>query len=822
MQNAEMAYYDFPSHSARDPPIAAASYTQHKLPELPAAQLMNAASSERTSTYRNNRSSPALGSLRSTSSRLEGTTNTQLTISQEQCATARPGSATSRDSAREIALSFLDFDGVHYVHPDEAMGRQKEDSEVSQPESIISGLLPGPSVKVPDHQDMIYYPAPVPSVIKLPKRLSKRPPATVRQNRHSEVLDSLPQPVGNRPERISHLAGPDQHSYAGCGLDDPTQQQRAEAGTPRNSYARLPPQLRASAFFEHPAFHQDVLVKEESAVATLESILDASADAPVSAFTEHPFVGHAGSGVYERQFDQHVQPPNISQERALRGSFHSARPDSTFLADRGTERPRDANHGSASLGTRQLPLPRSEYSPSVESAHASEIHDVTDSNLPTISRNPTCPFPVEGPTHKDGSQVDLENEVVEEDQFTHSSHYGQPTTLLAELQLRKQYQRQRNMTAATAFPNGMRSTLLEIDAVAEVQKKSRKQKRVALAWEEDNGPDEKAENRNDEEIPLARLLPSTKTRPLSSNLDMRSTKRLEMPADEAPPAHIKNPRRDACQDDKRRTAGSVYRVEYPDLHTGSDYYPYEKGEATFYQSMERLGVGDQARQGRNLRSRGTNFANDLIARFGGEFSADEGEQGHRLKRTVHASPLRGVPPQAQDSVAETSRKSRLMMEPVATDSRVSQARPPPVGRPYTTGWGAPSASHMPGVADFGYTHRLGPPAPNHVWPHSTKDGLPPWHDALNRFKASTRASMVGSFNAEPSGCNHPPSVRQRANFVGAEPRSSHGPRFASVVMNNPYAAGAPSWLGTSLPPPHSSMEPLRRESIHQWRLDVQP
>ena len=238
--------------------------------------------------------------------------------------------------------------------------------------------------------------------------------------------------------------------------------------------------------------------------------------------------------------------------------------------------------------------------------------------------------------------------------------------------------------------------------------------------------------------------------------------------------------------------------------------------------MERLGVGDQARQGRPLRSHGTHFANDLIARFGGEFSADEGEQEHRLKRIIGASPPRGLLLQTQNPIAETSRKSRLMMEPVGTGSRVSHARPPPVGRPYTTGWGIPSTSHIPGVASSGYAHNFGPPAPNHVWSHSTRNSLPPWHDALNRFKASTRASMMGSFNVVPNGCNHPPNASQRTNFVGVDPRSSHGPHFAPVVTNNPYAGGGPSWLGTSPPPPQLSMEPLRHESIHQWRLDVQP
>ena len=80
-----------------------------------------------------------------------------------------------------------------------------------------------------------------------------------------------------------------------------TQQGISPAKEPkRRTMASLPPQLRASMFFDYPSTQQDIEVKGGSAVATLDSILDASAYAPVSAFTDHPIVGQVGPEVYGR------------------------------------------------------------------------------------------------------------------------------------------------------------------------------------------------------------------------------------------------------------------------------------------------------------------------------------------------------------------------------------------------------------------------------------------------------------------------------------------------------------------------------------------
>lgn len=102
---------------------------------------------------------------------------------------------------------------------------------------------------------------------------------------------------------------------------------------------------------------------------------------------------------------------------------------------------------------------------------------------------------------------DYEQEVYDE----RHPFYAQPTTLLAELQLRKLQQKSRNRTAATAFPNGMHSTLLELDAVAQVEKAKRQGQRTRLAWEDPSlkAQDDQRED-EDEDVPLGVLYP-TKT-----------------------------------------------------------------------------------------------------------------------------------------------------------------------------------------------------------------------------------------------------------------------------------------------------------------------
>lgn len=156
-------------------------------------------------------------------------------------------------------------------------------------------------------QQMVYYPAPVPMMLNLPQKLSKMPSSMARNKRRSQLLENIP--AATRQSAIWLPDVLENEDEAGLPEDDEAQHQeyipqhqRASMGGRRLTadLSHMAPQLRASTFFDLPGSGQIVELKEHSAVATLDSILDASAHAPVSAFTDHAFAGHLGAEVYGR------------------------------------------------------------------------------------------------------------------------------------------------------------------------------------------------------------------------------------------------------------------------------------------------------------------------------------------------------------------------------------------------------------------------------------------------------------------------------------------------------------------------------------------
>ncbi|KAI5928104.1 hypothetical protein F4810DRAFT_178444 [Camillea tinctor] len=375
---------------------------------------------------------------------------------------------------------------------------------------IISRPIGPPTVRPTSYMDpetgknMLFYPARVPMMLNLPQKLSKKPKAEVRNDRRSQVLTSLPE--ANRPSRASwlpefvpeplmnplgsmagsstsapavadtalpnHSAEGGQHGSAPLGEE--ARKTQAEPDKRKSRLAGLdglPPQLRASAFFDLPSESPAIQLKDGSAMATLESILDASAKAPVSAFTDHTFAGTLGSEIYgaDQKRKSHLKHPSTSTvvEPKKRSSFlHLRKHSALSRTSNSQDERRDTITGVASSGN-------------------AEGRD-------------------EEREHLSGS-VDGEQSPEEEAEGEEEPVYnGPPTTLLAELQIRKQQQKLRTRPIASAYPNGMHSTLLEMDTVAEIERKARKGKKVNLAWEgpSTNGGDES----DDEDTPLGLLL----------------------------------------------------------------------------------------------------------------------------------------------------------------------------------------------------------------------------------------------------------------------------------------------------------------------------
>jgi len=478
--------------------------------------------------------------------------------------------------------AFGDFDGVHC---DPNVNDFSQDFRASQhmPHSPQPEFTPMPQQSHAAYpprpqsyfdpgtgQQMLYYPAPVPAMLNLPPKLSKKPKAAVRNMRRSQVLSAMPgaMPQAPRDSRFwlpdpteglhGSLDAPlmtglsnDNFGFAasptpqlapplpvaeGTGLSSegtpiqsqharqpsetstihpPPQQkeqerefrkpQRLTANNINNRKSRatmldgLPPQLRASAFFDLPSVDTKIELKDGSATATLDSILDAGASAPVSAFTDHAFAGKLGSEVYgpEKKKSKKAKPVEETVEEEVpekrkRKTLVKRNSSSDLLNLQAADQKKRASHLSLFGGKRNK-------------GEESDDEGRKDDS-PAVGQQE---FPSRGTSPNGNKKSDEESEESEAEQEQEEVYQGPPTTLLAELQLRKQRNKLRTRPAATAYPNGLHSTLLELDAVAEQERKARRTKKVNLAWEDPAA--NPANDSDDEDVPLGMLLVAKNT-----------------------------------------------------------------------------------------------------------------------------------------------------------------------------------------------------------------------------------------------------------------------------------------------------------------------
>ncbi|KAI5788843.1 hypothetical protein DFH27DRAFT_572432 [Peziza echinospora] len=371
---------------------------------------------------------------------------------------------------------FDDFDGVHC----------ELDLQLSQPKAAP----PPPSrpqrmsTYGMSHQEqqqsrgMVYYPAPVPAMLKLPPTLSK--PKT---NRESQILNNRKsmQVINNRQSVMRPQYG------EGPGGEE----ESAKKKDFRRSVAGLPPQLRASVFFDQPVTPEIELDGNMGAVEALDNILDASAKAPPVAFTDHPIA--AGPA---------FQSPMHARSRS--SVMLNNRQSTATLGQQVNNRHSVANmmggyRSSVALGGSDRPqLPQRDTTASEPPLGAGAGHDYFAENTETMQeRDYGRP---DSQVLPPGSQYYLPQN--DAPPSPNPDHNALPTTLLAELESRKAQLRSRNRTAASSFPTGMRSTLLELDAVAQVQKETRRNRRTNLAWENEVDIDGREA---DEDVPLGVL-----------------------------------------------------------------------------------------------------------------------------------------------------------------------------------------------------------------------------------------------------------------------------------------------------------------------------
>lgn len=424
----------------------------------------------------------------------------------------RPATAASVETCPQANNLFDDFDGVHIATNTESppgMHESANDNPVSIHDEIPA--RPKSCTEPPPGDNLVYYPAPVPMMLNLPQRLSRLPAAPQREKRRSEVLGGLP---ANARKSAAWLP----NVLEGDDEENPLVEEDALVplkNSSRQNLADLPPQLRASVFFDYPAARQDVKVKGESAVATLDSILDASAFAPVSAFTDHPIVGHVGAEIYSKSISEVKASSTPADQTEIRKSVKlvKKRNRASDLLEGSKRRNSSLLSLGAQLGRRKSRsrLVSDPLSPDEAGAANLQSEDTPLRHLDDEQSRQVGEYIADEDEEFNDAQEELAATGENGEDAGFAQYSGQPTTLLAELQLRKQQQKQRNRTAATAFPDGMRSTLLELDAVAHIQRQSRKQKHVTLAWEDPGAEHPGIGNQDDEDVPLGMLFPQGKS-----------------------------------------------------------------------------------------------------------------------------------------------------------------------------------------------------------------------------------------------------------------------------------------------------------------------
>lgn len=385
---------------------------------------------------------------------------------------------------------FADFDGTYLDQnlsndhrSGASYGNRRVGTESSQKLSISDRLSRASSEM---DQQMVYYPAPVPTMLNLPKRLSQKPQSISPNNRKSQLVSrnvvtqnmTTSQPEAAKQETLSNAQGNGNLSLNPSDVISNTETQR-----PTRNIGNLPPQLRASNFFEQKNLSKEVFeLKDQSAVATLNSILDASAYAPVCAFTDHTFAGNLGVEVYGKNTaSSRLTSPQVSgKDKNRNGPWaHPGR-----LKNKSHEK----NGAFQAIYQPQPSLMKS----SIDDESKSVNKDSTSQPDPLKEDL----YSVQSPEEHDPDEQDSEDEQLDDEIY-----HGAPTTLLAELQMRKQRQKQRTQPLTKTFPNGIHSTLLELDKAIQTEQKTRRKCRTVLAWEEPAI----SQVQDDEDVPLAIL-----------------------------------------------------------------------------------------------------------------------------------------------------------------------------------------------------------------------------------------------------------------------------------------------------------------------------
>ena len=341
----------------------------------------------------------------------------------------RPSSTATNDTYKQAKVLFSDFDGVHYVPQDSVQGRERQASLTKPPLAKQSKSYRADS--------MLYYPAPIPTTLNLPPRLSDKPPQPQEKRRTHRLSAAL---FGHRRS----VLGPS----------------------------------------SRPATSREIEVSQTSPAATLDQILDDSTCAPVTNSAERPCTSTGANG------SPHSE--TSSQDSAKQRKKRSSRSLFRFYKKTSSA---DLNADSAATGYSSRPTEAEAADTREDTALKSDVVNVQEGD----------------------------GEVLDHIQQDIRDYTGPPDSLMAELELRKHELKHRSRTAAD--PQGLRSTLLQLDAVAQKQSE-RRQRPVNMAWDHSNAVYDG--NEGDEDVPLGILYPEKPDIPVDTRpLDLMEKRQLE-------------------------------------------------------------------------------------------------------------------------------------------------------------------------------------------------------------------------------------------------------------------------------------------------------
>lgn len=460
---------------------------------------------------------------------------------------------------------------------------------------------------------------------------------------------------------------------------------------------------------------------QSSPIATLDRMLDDSVHAPVTAPVYHP---NPSPGMH-RKLHRRMPSQNLTEQKKKRSSlnlfrFHKKSPSPD-------DRPCTSTPSYLSQG--HLPQPTE--------AEVAEAHENTA-------------------LQSDASEQERDTVGMVHSEEDIRDYMGPPNTLMAELEVRKHELKDRNRPAADRA--GLRSTLLQLDAVAQVQSEHRRQRPATIALDHHDAHNG-GNGHDDEDVPLGMLYPEKPYIPAEPRpLGLLEKKQLE--EDEPLSRRRARLRGEQPADQSPRLSQHASTVYLPDTLNNASPESGDE-EETLAQRLKRLRA-----KNRNITAGNSDLASEIFAEISqlkedgkedGEASGEEtlAQIRARLRQQDRKKPQSGRyaniprnrrsmgsislmrPVTAQRQSSASHHAALPYAQHAYAGSRMSlQQMPPNYGHPQHVGYSLQDAYGNGMVhPNMAYRNCMGSGAPQHTTIGVSTPDLPQ-RDMIDRWRQS--------------------------------------------------------------------------------------